>query len=94
MHSTLTFSIFARCFLARGEFANLRAAAWHAFTIGASARSACVHVAINETGVAILLCNGARITASMLLSCVVTLHQLWPGVSVRSRLFCRSLCEV
>lgn len=87
MHSAFAFSIFARCCLARGVFAIVRAAAWHAFTIGASARSACAHAAINETGVAILLCNGARITASMLLSCVVTLHQLWPGGLVRSRLF-------
>ena len=64
-----------------------RAAAWHFFANGASARSAFAHAAINETGVAILLCNGARITASMLLSCVVTLHQLWPGGSVRLQLF-------
>lgn len=95
MHNALACSIFERCCLALGVFAIVRAAASHAFSIGDSACSIFLYVLIRQAGVSISLangdhamsCNGARITANMLLSCVVTLHQLWPGVSVRSRLF-------
>lgn len=51
MHSALACSIFERCRFALGVFAIVRAAASHAFTIGLSARSNCLHVVIVKAGV-------------------------------------------
>ena len=86
MHNALACSIFERCCLALGVFAIVRAAASHAFRIGVSARSNCLHVLIRQAGVSISLangdhvmsCNGARIALPMLTAApfaVVTSHQ-------------------
>ena len=87
MHNALACSIFERCCLALGVFPIVRAAASHAFSIGVSARSNCLHVVIVQAGVPISLangdhvmsCNGARIALPMLTAApfaVVTSHQL------------------
>ena len=93
MHSTFVCSIFARCFLARGEFAIVRAAASHVFVIVSSTRCVFAHVAVITSGMHILLlnadhvmsANGARIALPMLRAApfaVVTSHQL--GLELRA----------